>query len=142
MFYEIMILRVSQIFEQFKPEDFLSFFMSASRPLIKKREIKRQILQLGILYIPRLIQTQTEKLSQKQKLIYDFFKLLTIFVQDNEKQQINLLEEFKKHKINIDQLINDFGYLQPHKQVEILLESDERQDNQVKNNSSTEQYKQ
>jgi hypothetical protein len=71
---------------EWKPETAYSLLISASRPGVSKRVLKRGILEFGNLIIPSIApMKETQSIMQFEKFVYGFYLTLQKFVYKAEQ---------------------------------------------------------
>lgn len=85
--------------------------LSASRPLVKKRVICRDLIEIGIESIKLIPNSQIDK-EKVEQLMFQHFKTLMQFVfKDEQKKMIENI--FEEKKIDLKKLCIKHGYLVP-----------------------------
>lgn len=124
MFYELMIPFIKQRINEFKFDEIYSILLSASRPLVKKRSICRELIDISLNSLP-LFQEKAKKIPVEvaEKIIFQYFRTLTNFIY-KEEQKTLIEDHFKKINVDIQMICVKYGYLVPQK-YEIDLEGEE-----------------
>lgn len=138
MFYELILPYVKLKINEFKLEEIYSILLSASRPLVKKRSVCRELIEVGITALP-LLQNDVYKipLDQKEKMIFQYFRTLMNFI-FKEEQRILIEDNFKKMNVDIQTICVKYGYLIPQK---INPQLNEEEGENEKNDESIDQKK-
>lgn len=124
MFYELMIPFIKERINEFKFDEIYSILLSASRPLVKKRSICRDLIEISLNSLP-LFQQKASKvpLEVAEKIIFQYFRTMTNFIY-KEEQKTLIEDHFKKINVDIQMICVKYGYLVPQK-YEIELEGEE-----------------
>lgn len=94
---------------QFTFEQLYSILLSASRPLVKKRAVCRQLIEIGVEGI-KLIPIENLDKEYYEKMLFQHYKVMLNFTYKEEMKK-DLLEAFQKNKINFSEVCLKYGYL-------------------------------
>lgn len=140
MFYELMLPYIKLRLPEFKFEDIYSILLSASRPLVKKRAVCRELIDLGLSGMP-LMKNNLEKLPQEnfEKMSFQYYRVLINFVFKKE-QKVLIEKSFTTMNIDITKICARYGYLIPQsKEIELIEddvnENDEENDTKIEENN-------
>ncbi|KRX09489.1 hypothetical protein PPERSA_12232 [Pseudocohnilembus persalinus] len=123
-FYEIVTLKAIQKIENFTVEQIISYLTSASRPLVKKKQICRDLIQFGIKGVPKLNQLGSKySKEQIEKTQYEYLKILQNFAFQNKQMDL-IREAFEQNNIDIEKLMQNYGYIALHVKTEHLPKFD------------------
>jgi hypothetical protein len=112
-FYYLMIPAIKNKLPESKAMELISFFVSANKPGIKKRELRRMMIDLAMTALPKL-KEQRALLSEKEYdiMIYDFIRCVEQFVTKPIQKQ-ELLVKFKENGIDGDTITKNYSYSLP-----------------------------
>jgi len=115
-FYEVLIPFMQMKTPEFTPDEAFSVLVSASRPLLTKRVLRKGVLEFGVMNIPKM-EALRNSLStlEFEKFIYKYNLMLQKFV-DKKEQLIMISQCFSEINVNIGLI--DKAYNQ------ILMEGD------------------
>ena len=139
MFYELMLPYIKLRLPEFKFEEIYSILLSASRPLVKKRAVCRDLIDLGVNALP-LIKPNLLKLPQEnlEKTIFQYFKVIMNFVFKDE-QRILLEKSFQDLNLDIKLICVKYGYLIPQSsEIELKNDYEEEIDDKINNQKEKE----
>lgn len=126
---------------EFKFEELYSILLSASKPLVKKRAICRELIDISIKGLP-LLEARIGKMPPQSldKAIFQYFRVAVNFAYKNELKE-NLESSFQKINVDIKKICDTYGYLIPQPEnIEVrdeFVEEEEEKEGEAKKGESS-----